>query len=197
MLPRARAGVCHLRIRREMGDVRGRRILREARLISYLDRMIRRLTAQRECLEWAFGQIRGLPGPVLEFGLGNGRSYDHLRTHLPDREIYVFDNRVAAHPACIPPEDRMLLGDFRDTAPAAVGRFGGIVALIHADVGSSDWPASRALAAELAPYWAALLQPGGLLVSDQPLEAAGFAEVTIERQVPGHYYLFRRLAEAA
>jgi hypothetical protein len=163
-------------------------------LISYLDRMIRRLTAQRECLEWAFGQIAALPGPVLEFGLGNGRSYDHLRTHLPDRDIYVFDNRVASHPACIPPDDRILLGDFRDTARQAVERFAGTVAMIHGDVGSSDWPASRALAAELALSWVKLLQPGGLLVSDQQVAAAGLVEVTIDRQVPGHYYLLRRVS---
>jgi len=162
-------------------------------LFSYLDRMIRRLTAQRESLEWAFAQVQALPGPAMEFGLGNGRSYDHLRTHLPGRDIYVFDNRVAAHPACIPPEDRMLLGDFRETAPAAVARFSATVALIHGDVGSSDIPASRALAFELAPYWAALLQPGGVLVSDQPLAYPGFAELKPERQFPEHYYLFRRV----
>jgi hypothetical protein len=80
-------------------------------------------------------------------GLGNGRSYDHLREHLPNRDIYVFERSVQAHPDCIPPADRMILGDFKDTAPAAAQRFAGQVALIHADVGSGDHAASRALAA--------------------------------------------------
>src|SRR5579884_4265279 len=106
--------------------------------------MIRRLTAQRACLNWAFGEIGSMPGLVLEFGLGNGRSYDHIRKHLDARDIYVFDARVAAHPACIPPQDRLVVGDFRETAPAAASRFEGAAALIHGDIGSADFAASQA-----------------------------------------------------
>ena len=141
--------------------------------MSRLDSMIRRLTIQRASLDWAMAQLAGLKGPVLEFGLGNGRSYDHLREHLPNRDIYVFDRHVAAHPDCIPPADRMILGDFNDTAPAAAKRFAGQVALIHADVGSGDHAASRALAAGLVPHWTAMLADGGLLIADQPIEADG------------------------
>ena len=54
-----------------------------------LDAAIRRLQAQRMCLDAAVAQIAGKPGIVLELGLGNGRSYDHLRTALPDRQIFV------------------------------------------------------------------------------------------------------------
>ena len=110
----------------------------------------------------------------MEFGLGNGRSYDHLRERLPGRDIHVFDRQVAAHPDCIPPAHLLWLGDFRETAPAAVARFAGQVALIHGDVGSGDDAASQALSAELAPYWAALLQDEGILVSDQPVGDPSF-----------------------
>ena len=48
-------------------------------------------------------------------GLGHGRTYDHLRTYLPEREIYVFDREVDCFDDCIPPDDRMLLGDIADT----------------------------------------------------------------------------------
>ncbi|MFI5017069.1 MAG: class I SAM-dependent methyltransferase, partial [Dongiales bacterium] len=96
--------------------------------MSRLDSMIRRLMIQRASLDWAMAQVAGLKGPVLEFGLGNGRSYDHLREHLPNRDIFVFDRHVAAHPDCIPPADRMILGDFKETAPAAAQRFAGQVA---------------------------------------------------------------------
>ena len=51
--------------------------------MSRLDSFIRRLEAQRACLALAAGRIGGLPGPVLELGLGNGRTYDHLRELLP------------------------------------------------------------------------------------------------------------------
>ncbi|MBM3542582.1 MAG: hypothetical protein FJX51_11085, partial [Alphaproteobacteria bacterium] len=68
--------------------------------MSRLDSFIRRLQAQRACLDHAAMLVRDLPGPVLEFGLGNGRTYDHLRETFPGREIFAFDRQVAAHPDC-------------------------------------------------------------------------------------------------
>ena len=73
------------------------------RPMSRLDSFIRRLEAQRACLNRAAALISGIDGTVLELGLGNGRTYDHLRELFPDREIYVCERRVAAHPACVPP----------------------------------------------------------------------------------------------
>ena len=57
--------------------------------VSRLDSFIRRLQAQRACLDMAAGLIADIDGLVLELGLGNGRTYDHLRETLPGREIYV------------------------------------------------------------------------------------------------------------
>ncbi len=59
--------------------------------MSRLDSFIRRLKAQRACLGLAAELIRDVPGPLLELGLGNGRTYDHLREIMPGREIYVFE----------------------------------------------------------------------------------------------------------
>src|SRR4029079_5541966 len=88
--------------------------------MSRLDSFIRRLEAQRACLDYATAQIAGLSGGVLSFGLGNGRTYDHLRSRCPGRDIYVFERHVAAHPDCIPPADRLYVGGFLDPlAPAA------------------------------------------------------------------------------
>ena len=58
--------------------------------MSRLDSVIRRLCAQRDCLEAALETISGRPGHILEFGLGNGRTFDHLRQLAGDREIFVF-----------------------------------------------------------------------------------------------------------
>ena len=85
--------------------------------MSRLDSFIRRLEAQRACLNRAAELIRGVDGPILELGLGNGRTYDHLRALFPGRAIYVFDRAVLAHPDCIPPADMIRLGDFRETLP--------------------------------------------------------------------------------
>src|SRR5215211_6470077 len=92
--------------------------------MSRLDSFIRRLEAQRACLDHAVQLIAGMPGHALELGLGNGRTYDHLRSRLTGRDIYVFDRRVAAHPDCVPPADRLFLGDFLDTLPLAARRLG-------------------------------------------------------------------------
>jgi hypothetical protein len=159
---------------------------------SRLDSAISRLMTLRICLDWATAETARRPGPVMEFGLGNGRSYDHLRKRLPGRDIHVFDRQVDAHPNCIPPADRLWLGDFRTTAPAAVRRFAGQVALIHGDVGSGDEAASQALSAELAPHWAALLQDGGLLVSDQPIVGGEFTLLALPGGEAGRYFLARR-----
>jgi len=40
--------------------------------MSRLDSMLRRLTAQRDGLNWAAEQITDVPGDALDMGLGNG-----------------------------------------------------------------------------------------------------------------------------
>jgi hypothetical protein len=160
--------------------------------VSRLDSVIRRLQAQRACLDHAIALIRELPGPVLELGLGNGRTYDHLREHLPGRDIYVCDRQVAAHPDCIPPERFLVLGDIRETLPQLARRIGATAALVHADLGSGDEDASRRQAAQLAPTIAELLCSGGIVVSDQPLSAARLQPFAPPEGVkPGRYFLYR------
>ena len=93
--------------------------------MSRLDSNIRRLEAQRACLNMIAERLRHLPGPVIELGLGNGRTYDHLREVLPDREIFVFDRQIGAHPDCIPDSEHLLLGEIRDTLPGVFERMPG------------------------------------------------------------------------
>jgi hypothetical protein len=160
--------------------------------VSRLDSFIRRLQAQRVCLDHAVGLIRDLPGPVLELGLGNGRTYDHLREHLPGRDIYVCERQVAAHPDCIPPDRFLILGDMRETLPQARARIGAAVALVHADLGSGDAEANRRQAVELAPLIAGLLRPGGIVASDQVLTTSHLRPLELPTGVkPGRYFLYR------
>jgi SAM-dependent methyltransferase len=162
--------------------------------MSRLDSFIRRLEAQRACLNCAAELIRGIDGIVLELGLGNGRTYDHLRELFPDREIYVCERRVAAHPDCVPPAAFLILGDMRETLPGLYDRFGGRVALAHADVGTGDAAANQALAALLTPSLVPLLRPGGVLVSDPPILDARLAEMALPAGIaPGRYHLYRRV----
>lgn len=159
--------------------------------MSRLDSFIRRLEAQRACLDWACETVAGLSGVVLELGLGNGRTYDHLRGRLGgSREIYAFDRRLAAHPGCVPPPDRLLLGELHHTLP---GFDAGPVALIHADLGTGDAEASAALARWLGPVLAPLLAPGGLVLSDQALCDPRLAVLALPAPIPaGRYFAYRR-----
>ena len=85
--------------------------------MSRLDSFIRRLEAQRACLGLAVGLVRQIEGAFLEMGLGNGRTFDHLREIAPEREIIVFERQVAAHPDCVPHDDQLVLGDIFETLP--------------------------------------------------------------------------------
>jgi hypothetical protein len=158
--------------------------------MSRLDSVIRRLKAQRACLGEATRLLADLPAaaPIFEVGLGNGRTYDHLREILPGREIYVFDRQVNAHPDCIPDDAHLFLGDLFATLPEVLARFEGKAALVHADVGSGDEEANRRLAEAVREDLGRLLMPGGLLVSDQVMAFEGSEALPLPEGVaPGRY----------
>ena len=157
------------------------------------DSMIRRLEAQRACLDWAAAEIADLPGPVLELGLGNGRTYDHLREWLGDREIFVFEREVNAHPDCIPDADHLFLGEVEETLSRVGGRLGRTAALLHNDIGTGDAARNARLASRIGPLIAALVRPGGVILSDQLLPvAADWEEVaTPDGVAAGRYHLYR------
>jgi hypothetical protein len=160
--------------------------------VSRLDSFIRRLEAQRACLDQAARLIAELDGDVLELGLGNGRTYDHLRQLFPDRKIYVCERRLAAHPDCIPPAEFLLLGDMRDTLQVARELLGRRVALAHLDPATGDGAASRALAAELAPLIMPLLRSGGMLVSEPAIARDELSPIPLPESVaPGRYNLYQ------
>ena len=88
------------------------------------------------CTLLAARLLHDLPAATLDLGLGNGRTYDHLRTLFPSREIFGFDRQIAAHPDCIPDDGHMFLGEVIDRLPDAAARLGKSVALVHSDIGS-------------------------------------------------------------
>jgi hypothetical protein len=132
--------------------------------------MIERLTTQRACIDFAIARIAHLPGPVLELGLGKGRTYDYLRRNLPGREIFAFDREVHAPADCIPDPAHLIVGDFRATLPRYGAATRTAAALVHADIGSEQPDRDARLAAELAPLLAQLLQPGALVLTDRAMD---------------------------
>jgi hypothetical protein len=161
--------------------------------MSRLDSMINRLVAQRDILNHVAGLIAGVPGAVLELGLGNGRTFSHLREILPDREIFVFERRITASPNSIPDAEHVVLGEIRDTLPFCGPRVGGAAALIHADLSNGDPTDDLARRAWLSPMVAELTAPGGVVVCGHELDLPRFAALALPAGIrPGRYFLYRR-----
>jgi hypothetical protein len=159
-----------------------------------LDSFIRRLEAQRACLELAADLVGDLDGELLELGLGNGRTYDHLRKLFPHRNIFVCERTVAAHPDCVPPTELLFLGDMRETLPAVRARLADRVVLAHFDPGNGEIAASKALADHLAPLIVPLLQLNGVLVSEPAITADQLSALPLPGGIePGRYNLYRRV----
>jgi hypothetical protein len=164
--------------------------------MSRLDSFIRRMLAQQACLNWAAGAVAGTPGPVLELGLGNGRTYDHLRELLPEREIYVFERAISsfgrAHAMFLPPEKFLILGDIEHTLISAATRLSAKAALAHIDLGTSDAGAYEALALRMGEPLKQLMAPDGIIVSNVILHVSGLISLDTPPGVkPGRYFIYR------
>jgi hypothetical protein len=134
-----------------------------------LERLLFRLEAQHRSLNWAMNEIRDRPGPIFELGLGHGRTFDHLRQHLPGRDIYVFDREVDCFPDCTPDADHLMLGDFATTLAEAKTRFASKVVLVNSDAGTNDEAYNARIATVVSRYLPAVLAPGAIVLSDLPL----------------------------
>jgi hypothetical protein len=157
--------------------------------MSRLDSMLRRLTAQRDGLNWAASEVAGLTGDALDMGLGNGRTYDHLREILPQRRIWVIDRVLQCHPSCVPPEQDFLQGE-AEPMLQKLAEDGPQIVLAHYDFGFGVKEKDVAEAARLSPVIASVMVPGGLIVSGQPL--VGFEELAGPKGIPEGRYLFYR-----
>lgn len=160
--------------------------------MSRLEFFISRLTSQHASLNRAAELVDGLDGIVLELGLGNGRSYDHLRQLFPTRDIYVCERQVGSYPDCTPPEDRLLLGDLRETLPRAQSWMAGRVALAHVDIGTGDAAVDKARAAEVLPLVMPMLRPSAVIASDINLTGPDLETLPLPETVTiGRYHLYR------
>ncbi len=149
------------------------------------------MQAQRDCLNAAAEMISGVPGVVFDLGLGNGRTFDHLREILPDREIFVFDRAVNANPKSTPDADHMVVGEATDSLAAMAQRFAGGVALVHSDLGTGT-AEDAPLTAALIPLLQPLLAPGAVLAANNPFPDAGWDALPLPDGVPAdRYFMYR------
>jgi hypothetical protein len=138
---------------------------------SALERFAARLLTQRAYLAEAARRIAALPGPVLEIGLGKGRTYDHLRRLLPQREIHCLDREHHAPASESPPPERLVIGEIPETLPALARRLGAKAALAHCDIGTRKPERDREIARYLAATLPDLMAAGGIVVGDRPMES--------------------------
>jgi len=157
--------------------------------MSRLESMMRRLTAQKLGLEWAVEMTIGLKGDALEIGLGNGRSYDHLREIAPDRRIWVIDRILQCHHSCVPPAENFLQGEAGDMLAQLASKNRRIV-VAHYDCGMGIKEKDVAEAATLSPMIAAVMAPDGIIISGQPL--VGITQVDGPDGIaPDRYYFYK------
>jgi SAM-dependent methyltransferase len=158
--------------------------------MSRLDSFIRRLSAQRDILNDVSDRLSGSDGPILEFGLGNGRTYDHLRALFPDRRIVAFDREARAYSASTPDAENLVLGEIKDTAQDFIG-IG--AALAHADIGTGHDELDAVTLTWLPQLMAGVLKQGGIAVSGLPLDHPDLVAIPIPASVPqDRYFLYRR-----
>jgi len=169
--------------------------------MSRLDSHIRQKIAQRDSIDLAARWLDGTPGVIVEFGLGNGRSYSHLVERFPDHAVFCFDRRNAAHPSSQPAADHLVLGEFSQVLadPGLHARFRGRVILAHLDLGyggPEDHVIPEFVVSRIHPW----LRPGAVVLSDQELTlepAWQLAPVDTRAEVAhaDRYYVYRRLPE--
>ncbi|MEW9617559.1 class I SAM-dependent methyltransferase [Shinella sp. S4-D37] len=161
--------------------------------MSRLESFIRRMSAQRDVLDHV-AQTLPLPeaGAILEIGLGNGRTFDHLREKFPGRRIVAFDRALGAHASSTPPPGDLVLGEIAETAKAFAGTN---AALVHADIGTGYDDKDAITLTWLPDIVARALGAGGVAVSGLPLDHAGLEPLPLPAAVDSRrYFLYRRRA---
>ncbi|MFN4310386.1 MAG: class I SAM-dependent methyltransferase [Ferrovibrio sp.] len=161
--------------------------------MSRLDSFIRRLQAQRDILNWAAEAVAGQAGTVLEIGLGNGRTYDHLCSRFDRERIYAFDRANNANPRSQPPAERLVLGEFSVTLSAFAKAHPDGAVLVHSDVGLGDPDANARQVIMMGQLLPSLLAPGGLLLSDQNVSSPDLLPQPLPVPIPpDRYFVYIR-----
>lgn len=158
--------------------------------MSRLDSFIRRLCAQRDILNSLADDARAIPGNIMELGLGNGRTYDHIRALFPDRRIIAFDRVMQSYESSTPDSNNLVVGEIKDTVR---DYFGIEAALVHADIGTGHDDLDAMTLTWLPDAVVHLLKQGGIAASGLPLDHPELTPMPVPHSVPAkRYFLYRR-----
>ncbi len=160
--------------------------------MSRLDSFLRRLCAQRTLIEAAAARVRPLDGPIVELGIGNGRTFDHLAALFPDRKIFAFDEYFHSAVGVLPAAECMVSGDIRDTLAFAGPRLGAPAAMVHNDLGAGDPSQHAAIASWLAPAIERIARPDAIVITSFLLPFTRSVTLPLPDGVkPGRYFLMQ------
>ncbi|MEP2919115.1 MAG: class I SAM-dependent methyltransferase [Sulfitobacter sp.] len=157
-----------------------------------LDLFIARMVSQRACIDHAVALTAHMQGPVFELGLGNGRTFDHIRAKVKKRDIYVFERAVASNPASTPTEDQLVLGDVFETLPMMLAKHGPIVSFAHADLGGHNLEKNDEFARAISPAIETVMAPGGIMVASDAMYFDRLVELPLpEGAVEGRTFIYQ------
>ncbi|WP_027487778.1 class I SAM-dependent methyltransferase [Allorhizobium undicola] len=160
--------------------------------MSRLDSFINRMSAQRDMLNHIRDHCELPPeSTILEIGLGNGRTFNHIRENFPHRRIVAFDRQLGAHKSSIPDDGNLVLGEIdRAGKPFMTGE----AAFVHADIGTG-YPEKDAVTLTWLPSMvAAMLLPGGYALSGLPLDNAQLQPLPVLPHIePDRYFFYRKI----
>ncbi len=162
-----------------------------------LERTLMRIDTQIRLIDWAAGRLAEgaayVDGHVVELGLGNGRTYDHLRARLGDRRIIVLDREMKANPDRRPPDGDFIKGEIAATWRTLAASHPNAAALIHADLGDGTDRYDAVLEAWLGEACAALGAPGALILSSTRIMHPDIAPIEPPfTPLGGHYLVYQR-----
>ncbi len=159
--------------------------------MSRLDSFIRRMSAQRDILNDLTFRIDGIAGAIFEFGLGSGRTYDHLREIFPARRIVVFESVTKGMPLQRVAREDLQMGDIRNTTASWPD---GCAALIHTDIETGVREHDAELTAWLPDLVGRLLVRGGYAVSSSNLLDPRLCPCPVPAGIEDNrYHLLRRI----
>ncbi|MFD1744961.1 class I SAM-dependent methyltransferase [Rhizobium helianthi] len=159
--------------------------------MSRLDSFINRMSAQRDLLNHVRDDLAIPEGPIFEIGLGNGRTFSHLRENFPNRRVIAFDRKLASHNSATPDPQDFVEGEIRESGQAFIGAG---AALVHADIGTGYDDKDAITMTWLPQMVAGMLTTGGVAVSGLPLEHPHLEELPrLPTVAEGRYFHYRRL----
>ena len=149
------------------------------------------MSAQRDILNDLMSRVETIPGAIFEFGLGSGRTYDHLREIFPERRIIVFESESKGLPLQRVAPENLRLGDIRTTSSSLPD---GCAALIHTDIETGVADVDAELTTWLPGLVGRLLVPGGYAATSADLLDPRLRRCPLPHGVPdGRYHVLRRV----